>query len=163
MRGMGYVEGSTCGITQEALDRVKAAFHTKYGQYLTNKQSLWLCGFIVDGKASLQEQYHIYRHQTMPSLVSEGIVWKGWVRNEVDVEKPIDHKGRIRYTTKYHHMQPIYFRCEVVTGDMITEEVVQNILDIGSLKEYDKGLGRELRELRNPKKIKPVDMNDYEE
>lgn len=164
MRDMGYLEGTPCCITQEVLERVKKVFFNKYEMTMTDKQALWMCGFIVDDhNVSLFVQNQLYRHQTKPHMVSEGMVWHGWVRNEVDTVNPIDHKGRIRYTNKYHHMQPIYFSCETVTGDMITEDFVMNILDVGDEREYTRGLGREMRELKNPRKLKTVNMDDYEE
>lgn len=160
---MGYIEGTPCCLSDEALQQLKQKFLVKYDQYLSDKQALWLAGFIVDGKASLMKQEHIYRHQTKPYLTSHGFVWHGWVRNEIDVLDPIDHKGQIRYSHKYHHMQPIYFKCETVTGDMITEELVTNILDIGDTFEYVRAMGREMREYRNPRKPRVVDMSRYEE
>lgn len=156
MRDMGYLEGFPCAITQEALNQVKDKMLSRYEMELSDYQALWLCGFVVDGTASLTIMENIYRQQTQPSKVKSGEVWRGWVRNEVNVKNPIDSKGRIVYTNKLHHLQPLYFSCEIVTGDVITDDIM-DILEIGSLQEYNKERKIECE------RVKPVDMNDYEE
>lgn len=126
-----YKNGFPCAITQEALDMVKVRIKNKYDLDLSDKQALWLCGFIIDkDTASLNISDGFYRHQTMPSKISHGKIWRGWVRNEVDREVPVSYKGEINYSNKLHHMQPIYFSCEVVTGDIVPSNVL-DIYDIG--------------------------------
>ena len=129
-------------ITEDAVQKFQHLYQNKHNIEIDKTQALWLLGFHTGKEVELRK--HLVRSQICKHKVFDTWVYHGFVRNTLQTQKVdshtvpmVDDKGKLCYTNTLHPLHSLYEQVEVVTGDVIPENIV-DILTIGNIQSYNK-------------------------
>lgn len=135
---MSLIKNPPAAITEDAVQKFQHLYQDKHNIEIDKTQALWLLGFHTGGEVELRK--HLVRSQICKHKVFDTWVYHGFVRNELKTKNSVpvvDEKGKLCYTNNLHPLHFLYEQVEVVTGDVIPEDVV-DILTIGNIQSYNK-------------------------
>lgn len=113
-------------ISKEAVDKFKDLYKQKYDEVLPHNSALFALGFDLD--EDIVSKVVTYRVQAKPSCVTTGTIYEGRLRKATECVL----NDKILLSKKPHPLGGLYSQFEVVSGDIIPEDLT-NILDIGNV------------------------------